>query len=302
MAVSDNDDRLHRFLLERAGVRGVWVRLESSWRDVAARRDYPPHLAALLGQSLVASAMLTGHIKFDGALSLELKSAGALRLLFAEATDNGRLRGLARWREDVPAAEAPVALDALPQAVLAITIGSAVRGNRYQGLVELAAPDLATALEGYFRQSEQLPTRIMLAADGEQAVGLMLQRLPGAHGNDAEVDDESWSRVGHLTATLQRSELMTLSPEALLYRLYHEESVRLFDPQPLQFGCSCSRARVTQMLHSLGEDEVQAALDANDDVVEVTCEFCAETYCFDRVDAMRAVHDAHAVPEPSGTH
>jgi molecular chaperone Hsp33 len=276
------EDVLHRFLLERAGVRGVIVRLGAAWREVAGRADYPAPLRELLGQSLAASALLTGNIKLDGALSIELKSMGALRLLFAECSDTGRLRGLARWQESLPET---LALSDLPQAIMAITIGHAERGQRYQGLVDLHHPELASALENYFQQSEQLPARIVLAADGESAVGLMLQKLPGEGGRDAVHDEDAWPRIEHLTATLGRDELLATPSEELLYRLYHEETVRLFKPRPLAFGCSCSRERVVAMLRSLGRDEIEATLEARHGTIEVTCEFCARTYHFDRVDA-----------------
>ncbi|KRE99964.1 heat-shock protein Hsp33 [Frateuria sp. Soil773] len=276
------EDVLHRFLLERAGVRGVLVRLGPAWREVAGRADYPAPLRALLGQSLAASALLTGNIKLDGALSLELKSSGPLRLLFAECTEQGRLRGLARWTEPLPAS---LELSALPDAVMAITIGHAERGQRYQGLVDLRHADLPAALENYFTQSEQLPARILLAADGEQAVGLMLQKLPDQGGHAAAGDADGWDRVLHLTATMGAAELLSTAPEQLLYRLYHEETVRLFEPRPLAFGCSCSRERVESMLRSLGREEVEAALHARGGEAEVICEFCAQRYTFDRIDA-----------------
>jgi molecular chaperone Hsp33 len=288
------DDVLHRFLLERAGVRGVLVRLGPSWRDVAGRADYPDAVGALLGQSLAASAMLTGNIKFEGALSIELKSSGALRLLFAECTDQGRLRGLARWHDPLPE---PLVVSDLPGAIMAITIGHAERGQRYQGLVDLQHPNLGEALENYFNQSEQLPAKILLAANGEHAVGLMLQRLPGEGGHSAADDEDGWNRIEHLTATLGAEELLNTSPEQLLYRLYHEESVRLFEPRPLAFGCSCTRDRVESMLRSLGREEVEAALEARDGEIEVICEFCAQRYTFDRIDAehlLSASHNAEA--------
>jgi molecular chaperone Hsp33 len=275
------EDVLHRFMLEQAGVRGVFVRLGPAWREVAGRAEYPAPLRDLLGQSLAASALLTGNIKLDGALSIELKSAGALRLLFAECSDRGRLRGLARWEDPLPQ---PLDLSALADAVMAITIGSVERG-RYQGLVELQQADLGASLENYFVQSEQLPARILLAADGEHAVGLMLQRLPGEGGHDAVEDEDAWSRVLHLTGTLGAAEMLATSPEQLLFRLYHEESVRLFDPRPLAFGCSCTRERVGAMLRALGREEVDAALAARDGEVEVICEFCAQRYLFDAIDA-----------------
>jgi molecular chaperone Hsp33 len=276
------EDVLHRFLLERAGVRGVIVRLGAAWREVAGRADYPAPLRELLGQSLAASALLTGNIKFEGALSIELKSSGAPQLLFAECSDNGRLRGLARWNGALPQ---PLTLSDLPNAVMAITIGHADRGQRYQGLVDLGHPNLSGSLENYFRQSEQLPARIVLAADGEHAVGLMLQKLPGEGGRDAVHDDDAWTRIEHLTATLGNEELLSTPSEQLLYRLYHEETVRLFQPKPLAFGCSCSRERVEAVLRSLGQDEIEATLEAQHGIIEVTCEFCARTYTFDRVDA-----------------
>ena len=285
------EDVLHRFLLERAGVRGVLVRLGPAWREVASRAGYPAPLRALLGQSLAASGLLTGNIKLDGALSIELKSAGSLRLLFTECTDQGRLRGLARWHDPLPE---PLALAQLPGAVMAITIGSTERGQRYQGLVDLQQPDLARSLEAYFEQSEQLPARILLAADGEHAVGLMLQRLPGEGGYDAVQDEDAWSRIEHLTATLGAEEMLATAPEQLLYRLYHEENVRLFEPRPLAFGCSCTRDRVSSMLRALGREEVEAALAARDGEIEVICEFCAQRYTFDRIDA------EHLLSGPAG--
>ena len=285
------EDVLHRFLLERAGVRGALVRLGPAWREVAGRVEYPAELRDLLGEALAASALLTANIKLDGELSVQLKSAGALRLLFAECTDRGRLRGLARWDGALPQ---PLSLDALPKAVMAITIGNVERGQRYQGLVELRAADLAGVLENYFAQSEQLPARLLLAADGEHAVGLMLQKLPGEGGHGAVQDDDAWTRVLHLTATLGTGELLATAPEQLLYRLYHEETVRLFEPRPLSFGCSCSRERVAAMLRSLGREEVEATLDEQQGRIEVNCEFCAQRYTFDRIDAEHLLREAGA--------
>ncbi|HXS04477.1 MAG TPA: Hsp33 family molecular chaperone HslO [Rhodanobacter sp.] len=295
MQSQPHDDVLHRFLLPRAGVRGALVRLGSCWREVAGRADYPPALQACLGEALAASALLTGDIKLDGSLSIELKSSSALRLLFAECSDQGHLRGLARWNEPLPE---PLALDELADAVLAITLGNVERGQRYQGLVELRHAGLAESLENYFIQSEQLPARILLAANGEQAVGLMLQKMPDEGGHAAAADDDAWSRVVHLTATLGPEELIATPAEALLYRLYHEESARLIDTRPLAFGCSCSRERVTSMLRSLGRDEVEAALAARGDEIEVICEFCAQRYAFDRIDAEHLLSEGAAPGAP----
>jgi len=216
--------------------------------------------------------------------------------LFAECNDQGRLRGLSRWNEPLPG---PLALDALPDAVMAITIGNVDRDQRYQGLIDLQHAGLAGSLENYFVKSEQLPARILLAADDGYAVGLMLQKMPDEGGRDAALDDDAWNRIVHLTATLGADELLNTAPEQLLYRLYHEESARLFEPHALAFGCNCSRERVTAMLRSLGRDEVEAALVARGDQIEVICEFCAQRYHYDRIDAehLLSVSAAPAAPE-----
>lgn len=289
------DDVLYRFLLEHAGIRGALVRLGPAWREVAGRAQYPPALHAVLGEALAASALLTGNIKLDGALSIELKSTGALRLLFAECNDQGSLRGLARWNDPLPE---PLQLQALPEAIMAITIGNVERGQRYQGLVDLQHASLADALENYFVQSEQLPARIVLATSGDYAVGLMLQKVPDEGGRDASHDADAWNRVVQLTATLGTEELLATAPAQLLYRLYHEESVRLFESRPLAFGCSCSRERVTAMLRSLGREEVEAALEARDGEIEVICEFCAQRYLFDRIDAEHLLSESAVLSTP----
>jgi molecular chaperone Hsp33 len=289
------DDVLYRFLLEHAGIRGALVRLGPAWREVAGRAQYPPALHAVLGEALAASALLTGNIKLDGALSIELKSTGALRLLFAECNDQGSLRGLARWNDPLPE---PLQLQALPEAIMAITIGNVERGQRYQGLVDLQHASLADALENYFVQSEQLPARIVLATSGDYAVGLMLQKVPDEGGRDASHDADAWNRVVQLTATLGTEELLATAPAQLLYRLYHEESVRLFESRPLAFGCSCSRERVTAMLRSLGREEVEAALEARDGEIEVICEFCAQRYLFDRIDAEHLLSESPVLSTP----
>jgi molecular chaperone Hsp33 len=292
-----SEDVLHRFMLEKAGVRGVLVRLGASWREIASRVDYPAALRDTLGQTAAASALLTGNIKFEGSLSLEFKSQGALRLLFAECTDKGHLRGLARYEED----SLPSRLDLsdLPEALLAITIGQADRG-RYQGVVDLEQPSIARALENYFERSEQLPARILLAANGEHAVGLMLQPIAGEGGkNVAEDDDDAWNRVGMLTDTLSESEMLSILPEELLYRLYHEETISIYEPKSLAFGCTCSQERVEGMLRALGRQEVESTLDDRNGEIEVVCEFCATKYVFDRVDAERLLTQVETPPSPS---
>lgn len=273
-----------RFLLPAAGVRGIAVRLDDTWQAMAERAAYPPAVSELLGEAAAAAALFTGHAKVDGRLSVQLRGQGALRTLFAECTAAGTLRGIARLDDSVfegsMAAPSRDLRELGEDAVLAITIENPALGNRdpmrYQGLVELDASRLDEAFEGYFRQSEQLPTRLLLACDGKRAAGLMLQKLPGDEG-----DEDGFRRVGALFDTLGSEELLALPPADVVHRLFHEEAPQLLGERPLRFACSCSRERVEAMLVSLGEQEAVAAVDAGQGQALVHCEFCGKEYRFD---------------------
>ncbi|MBS0192621.1 MAG: Hsp33 family molecular chaperone HslO [Proteobacteria bacterium] len=277
---STDDDILLRFLLDASGVRGVLVRLSAVWRTVLARAPYPPPVAACLGQTLAATALMTGHTKIDGRLSTHLRGTGALRSLFAECTRDGHLRGLAAYREPLPETLGPRDFGA--DSVLAITIENTIaagrEGMRYQGLVGLDADTMAQAFEGYFAQSEQLPTRMLLAANADHAVGLMLQKLP-----DAGADEDGWLRAVACFQTLGDAELLVTPPQELLFRLFHEDDVRVRDQRSLRFGCSCSRERVEAMLHSLGREEALASIADHDPAVaRIDCQFCGAAYVLSR--------------------
>lgn len=269
-------DTLARFLLPDAGVRGVHVHLDASWQKILSHASYPPNAAELLGEASVASALFTGHTKVDGRLSIQLRSNTAMRTLFAECTAAGTLRGIAQLAEG---GDAPRDLSSFgDDALLAITIENPGldprEPQRYQSLVGLSAPSLDEAFEDYFRQSEQLPTRLLLAADGDRAAGLLLQKLPGDEG-----DQDGWSRASALFETLGKQELLNVPAHELLHRLFHEENPELLGERPLQFGCSCSRERVESMLQSLGEVEARAAAEPTG-AVEIRCEFCGQEYHF----------------------
>lgn len=268
-----------RFLLPAAGVRGVAVHLDETWRSIAARADYPAVAAELLGEAAAAAALFTGHAKVDGRLSVQLRSQGAIGTLFAECTAAGTLRGIVRLDE---AAGAPSRdLRTLgSDALLAITIENPALGGgepmRYQGLVALEAARLDEAFEDYFRQSEQLPTRLLLACDGQRAAGLLLQKLPGEEG-----DEDGFRRASALFDTLGDEELLALPPAKVVHRLFHEEAPQLVGEKPLCFACSCSRERVEGMLVSLGREEADAAVVAGGGTASVLCEFCGQGYGFD---------------------
>jgi molecular chaperone Hsp33 len=290
-----HEDRLTRFLLPEAGVRGVRVHLDDAWRHIRTRAEYPAGIARLLGEATAAAALFTGHAKVDGRLSVQLRGQGALRTLFAECTAAGTLRGIAQFDEDAPAPNGLADLGADP--ILAITIENPVphgrEPQRYQGLVPLQGDDLRSAFEHYFQQSEQLPTRLLLASDGTRAAGLMLQKLPGDGG-----DEDGWTRATALFDTLTEAELLELPGPTLLHRLFHEEAPEILSGRALRFGCSCSRERVEAMLQSLGREEAEAALA--DGVARVRCEFCGQGYVFsgDDVAGLFAPPTSEPLPAP----
>ncbi len=274
--MTETSDLLVRFLLPEAGVRGVHVQLAGSWREILSHGSYRPSATRLLGEACVASALFTGHIKIDGRLSVQLRSSSSLRTLFAECTSAGTLRGIAQVEDGQ---DAPPDLSRLGDgALLAITIENPGldprEPQRYQSLVALQGSSLDEAFEDYFRHSEQLPTRLLLAADSDRAAGLLLQKLPGDQG-----DEDGWARAGALFDTLGRDELLAVGGPELLHRLFHDEQVETMGDKPLRFGCSCSRERVIGMLQSLGEEEARAAA-ADSGQVEVRCEFCGREYHF----------------------
>lgn len=268
-------DTLNRFILETTNVRGEWVHLDATWKALLERYEYPPMVRELLGQALAAVALLSATIKFDGSLILQVTGNGPLNLLVVQASGRGTVRGLARWQSEVPEGDLYAQFG---DGRMVITIDPGQGRDRYQGIVPLEGASLSVALEGYFTRSEQLPTRLWLAADGQRAAGLLLQALPG----DVR-DPDAFNRAVTLADTLRDQELLELPVERLLRRLYHEEDVRLLEGSPVSFRCGCSRERVADMLRNLGRGEVESVL-ADEGVIEVNCEFCNAGYRFDTVD------------------
>ena len=294
---------LHKFLFEGMPVRGMLVRLTDSWQEVLKRRaasgEWTPAVRDMLGQMAAAATLMQANLKFNGALILQVHGDGPVKLAVAEAMSDLRFRVTAKVQGAIAAdARFDDLVNRHGEGRCAITLDPLDRqpGQQpYQGVVPLEAPDggpvgdVATMLEHYMRQSEQLETRIVLAANGEAACGLLIQRLPieGA-GNlagaaQAVVDEDAFNRIAYLASTLKADELLTLDAPAILHRLFWEEPVRLFEPQFPTFACSCSAERVRNMLRNLGRDEAQSILAERDDI-EIGCDFCGTQYRFDAVD------------------
>lgn len=275
-------DLLRRFLFEGSPVRGAVAQLEGTWQAVLERHDYPPALRQVLGEAMAACALLASTVKLDGALVLQMQGGHPVRLLVVECTREGTLRATAKWDGPLPAQAG--AAELLAGARCAISLIAADGQQAYQGVVELRGGGIAQMLGHYLAHSEQIDSELHLAADGHHACGLLLQRLPG----QPDADADRWPRVRELAATVRANELLGLASQQLLRRLFHEEDLRLFDPTPLAFRCSCSADRVESMLRMLGRDEVESVL-AERGEIEVGCEFCGRQWRFDPVDAARVL-------------
>ncbi len=282
-------DTLHRFIFDGHPVRGDMVSLDGVWQEVQARKRYPEPVRELLGQMLAAAALLSATIKIDGGISLQIQGTGPITLLVADATSARTLRGVARWRGEVPEHNFRALVG---DGRLVITIDPGKGRERYQGIVELTGESLADSIIGYLERSEQLATRLQLVSDHQRAAGLLLQKLPG----EADEDHDAWNRITTLAQTLTAEELLGLDAQEVLHRLFHEESLRLFDPEKVRFHCDCSRERVAEMLRTLGREEVDSII-AERRVVEVDCQFCNASYRFDAVDAEQLWHDSRQAPD-----
>lgn len=268
-------DFIQRFLFEGLSIRAVLVQLDASFQAVTERRVYPDDIRDLIGQSMAATALLASTIKFKGNLILQMQGEGDITYLVAQCTHNRQLRAMARWSNEP---ETGLSLDVLfPEGRIVITIESEEWREPYQGMVAIEDSHLESALARYFSLSEQLETRLWLAADPLRAAGLLIQRLPG------ESDQEDWRRVELLAATLTRDELLELPATTLMRRLFHEEDLRVFEPDVMSFRCTCSQERITETLRILGKQEVSSIL-SEEGHVEVRCEFCNQPYMFDAVD------------------
>lgn len=271
-------DSLSRFLFEHQPLRGEIVHLDAVWQHVIDRHDYPPVLRDMMGELCAAAVLLAATLKLDGSMVLQVHGKGAVKLLVVECSGDLELRATAKWEGELTRGTLP---ELVGDGRFVITLDPRDGGQAYQGIVPLEGDSIADILQGYMTRSEQLETRLWLAADGSSAGGMLLQKLP-AQGETH--DEDIWDRATRLADTLKPEELQNLPAAELLHRLYHEEDIRMFAAQPVVFRCTCSRDNVANMLRMIGREEVDEIL-AEREEIEVHCEFCNERYVFDKVDA-----------------
>ncbi|HEY6454624.1 MAG TPA: Hsp33 family molecular chaperone HslO [Steroidobacteraceae bacterium] len=303
-------EQVQRFVLDGRPVRGQWVGIGQGWRDLRQYREYPPPVQELLGQAVCASLLLASTLKFKGTLTLQLQGNGAVELLVAQCTHDFRYRALARAQGDGAATSlTPEVFRWLvgEEGRLTVTIEAEERELRYQGVVPLTGHSLAVCLETYFASSEQLPTRVRLAADANGAAGLLVQRLPGAGGSAAEsADDEAGTAWGDAQASLEAvtaADLLHFTGEELLMQDFCQHDVRIFAGVPAKFECRCDTQRVDTMLRGLGQEEVREVLKEQG-AVTVTCDFCNRPYEYDAaaVDALFADNESTRDPGRGSGH
>ncbi|AWL06506.1 Hsp33 family molecular chaperone HslO [Massilia oculi] len=291
-----NRDTLQKFIFDNAAVRGELVEISDTWREIQARHAYPKAVRAVLGEMVAAGALLSANLKFNGALVMQIHGDGPVRLLVVECDADLRMRATAKLAPDVEIADDATLnqlfnVNGKGRFVITLDPADKVPGQQpYQGVVPLDGDDVATVIENYMLRSEQMDTRLWLAADDQVARGLLLQKLPRHSGKEdqtkqaTEAEDlETWNRAAMLGQTVKREELLSTDISTLLHRLFWEETIRVFDPVHPQFHCSCNREKVGNMLKMLGQEEVASAL-AELGELGINCDFCGKHYAFDKVD------------------
>lgn len=313
MTVADTrsfDDHVQPFQIEAPGLRGRLVRLGPTVEAVIDSHRYPPAVAEQLAEAMAMAAVLASGLKYDGIFTLQLQGDGPIRLMVVDVTSGGDMRGYARFEAGRLNGPARTTGGPVPRlfgsAVMSFTVDQGPVTERYQGITPLEGATLSECCHAYFRQSEQLQTAIQLCATdmaapggGRRAAALMIQRLPLAEGADPETAEDDWRRAVILMSSARPAEL--LSPELasadLLFRLFHEDGVRLFRTRPLRQHCRCSRVKVERALRAFPVDELLAMRE--DDLLRVTCEFCKTEYVFD--ETALAALGAAATPDERPT-
>jgi len=274
-------DQLNRYLFDSANVRGELVQANKTYQEIKNNHQYPPVINLLLGELLVATSMLTALLKFEGNIAVQLQGDGPVSVVVVNGDDKQQLRGVARVNGDVTSSKLT---EIFSKGYMVITI-TPTKGERYQGIVALDKDTLAECLEAYFEQSEQLKTHFWLRCDEENAAGMMIQALP-----DESDNDDAYHNLRQLTDTIKDQELFNLDANTILNRLYHQEDVRVFDPQDLSFVCGCSKERSGTAIISVGREEAESIVEEQGQIT-MHCDYCNTEYLFDQQDIAALFND-----------
>jgi molecular chaperone Hsp33 len=269
-------DLLHRYIFDQLDVRGELVQIEQTFSDIIAEHNYPEPVKQLLGELLVATSLLTATLKFEGEIAVQLQGDGPVKYAVINGDHQQNMRGVARVHGEVTGSSVQ---DLMGNGYMVITI-TPHKGERYQGIVPLTSDNLAACLEDYFKQSEQLKTRLWFATrtsgDKVKAAGLFLQVLPV----DKEKSEQDFTHLEALSNTIKDEELLDLDAQTVLMRLYHEDNPQLFEPQEINFVCGCSRDKTINALVNVGQEDLLAQI-AEQGEVNISCHYCLKNYRFD---------------------
>lgn len=270
-------DTLQRFIFEQAHIRGEIVHLDATYQSIINQRDYPPMVKYLLGEALLASLLLTSSIKFEGSLCLQFQGDKRFSLLLVQCDHELNVRAFAKYTEGLKIEEYAAAF---LEGQMVLTINQDKQTQSYQSMVPIQSTSMSENLMNYFAQSEQIATRVWLAVNEDKAAGMLLQLMPG---DDTQEREQFWEYATQLGQTVTEPELLNLDNQTLLYRLYNETKVRVFDPRSTRFKCRCSLEKMKQAITTLGEEDAQA-LVKEQGAIDISCDFCSKQYRFDPID------------------
>ena len=280
--VSLNKDFLQGFLFDSSDVRGKVVRLDNSIHTIMEQHNYPPVIRTILGQLLVASVLISSTMKYEGQLTLQFQGESALKMLVAKCNHRLEIRGLAQWESDVDTEQLK---HAFFSGKLVLTLEESRDSTRHQSMIAIDNKTIAEAIESYFKQSEQIPTKIVLGQDDKHFAGFLVQKMP-SHSTEQL---NFWQHVEVLTSTLKSEELIKWDNQRLLKNLFYEETIRLFDSEPVVFKCTCSQEKTENTLRLLGQQESLATFSAQK-VLTVTCDFCNKQVEFSKQAVEQLFH------------
>lgn len=290
--MTNRRDLILPFQVDGLGVRGRLVRLGPALRAAVANHGYPDAVAGLVGQAMALAATLASSLKYEGIFTLQTQSDGPVSLMVADVTSAGVVRGYARFDQEKLDGNTG-AMASVPRLLgagqMAFTVDQGPDTDRYQGITALEGATLTDCANAYFRQSEQLATAVTLVGGPDGAAALMVQRLPAAGSGHVDRTDDAWRRAVILMSSATEDELLdeTLAATDLLFRLFHEDGVRVYDVRPVVHGCRCSREKVARTLTSFPQAEIAEMAEAG--IVSVRCEFCGASYAFD-ADALEKLY------------
>ena len=276
-------DNLQRFIFEHANIRGEIVHIEKIFQTIMNQRDYPPMVKNLLGEAIVSCLLLASSIKFEGNLTLQFQGDERLPLLLVQCDHELNIRAFAKYTQNLEIIDYATAF---LQGQMVLTISQHNQTQVYQSMVPIQATSMSENLMAYFAQSEQIATRVWLAVNDDMAAGMLLQLMPG---QDTVQREQFWEYAVQLGQTVSEHELLALDNETLLYRLYNETEIRIFESRSTRFQCRCNQEKMKQVITILGEREAKDLIKEQG-VITINCDFCNQKYTFDPIDVTMLFH------------